>query len=190
MGSFYTNVTLRTEQQPNVVAMLRAAGREAYVSQPVNGCVVVYDRESEEDIEVLKKLAGTLSAKAKCAALAILIHDDDVLVYTLHQNGKLTDEYVSWPAFFDDSASESPEGGDAEALARAFGAEVNVDKIESALRESRAGDSEEGIVFEFERHDELVVALGIPSIAVSTGYNYIEQGELPEGMTEESFTRI
>lgn len=191
MGSFYTNVTLRTEQQPDVVAALRAAGRKALVSQPINGCVVVYDRESEDqDSKVLNKLAGTLSAKLKCAALAVLIHDDDLLVYALFQDGKLADEYVSWPALFDDSASESPEGGDAEVLARAFGAESNIDQIESVLRQTRAGNTEEGFVFEYERHEALVAALGAPTIAVSTGYNYIEQGELPEDTTEESFTRV
>jgi len=190
MGSFYTNITLRTEQQPKVVETLRAAGRKAYVSPPMNGCVVVYDHESEDQSKALNKLAGSLSAKLKCAALAVLIHDDDLLVYGLFQDGKLTDEYVSWPALFDDSASESPEGGDAEILARAFGAESKIDEIESVLRETRAGNRDEGIIFESERHGELVAALGIPTIAVSTGYNYIEQGELPEGTTEESFTRV
>jgi len=190
MGSFYTNITLRTEQQPKVVETLRAAGRKAYVSPPMNGCVVVYDHESEDQSKALNKLAGSLSAKLKCAALAVLIHDDDLLVYGLFQDGRLMDEYVSWPALFDDSASESPEGGDAEILARAFGAESKIDEIESVLRETRAGNRDEGIIFESERHGELVAALGIPTIAVSTGYNYIEQGELPEGTTEESFTRV
>jgi len=188
MGSFYTNVTLRTEQQPNVVAALK--GRQAYVSQPMNGCIVVYDRKSEEQSKDLNKLTGMLSAKLKCAALSVLIHDDDALFYALFQDGKLADEYVSWPALFDDSASESPEGGDAEVLARAFGAESNIDQIESVLRQTRAGNTEEGFVFEYERHEALVAALGIPTIAVSTGYNYIEQGELPEDTTEESFTRV
>ena len=190
MGSFYTNITLRTEQQPKVVETLRAAGRKAYVSPPMNGCVVVYDHESEDQSKALNKLAGSLSAKLKCAALAVLIHDDDLLIYGLFQDGRLMDEYVSWPALFDDSASESPEGGDAEILARAFGAESKIDEIESVLRETRAGNRDEGIIFESERHGELVAALGIPTIAVSTGYNYIEQGELPEGTTEESFTRV
>ncbi|MEX2154338.1 MAG: hypothetical protein WD825_13445 [Gemmatimonadaceae bacterium] len=82
MGSFSTNITLRTTQQISVTA-LRSAGREAYVSQPMNGCTVVYDREcDDQDIEVLKKLASSLSAKLKCAAPAVLIHDDDVLIYT------------------------------------------------------------------------------------------------------------
>lgn len=193
MGAFYTNITLHTTQQANVVEALRAAKREAYVSQPMNGCTVVYDRESEDqDIDVLNKVASTLSAKLRCAALAILVHDDDVLVYTLHENGELTDEYISWPAYFDDSGggSESPEGGDAETLARAFGADGNVDKVESALRVQRAGNTDDGFVFETERHEELAIALGLPALAVGAGYQYIEQGELPEGATEQSFTRV
>jgi len=58
------------------------------------------------------------------------------------------------------------------------------------LRQTRAGNRDEGFIFEYERHEALVAALGIPTIAVSTGFNYIEQGELPEDTTEASFTRV
>lgn len=192
MGSFYTNITLRTAQTASVVDALKSAKRQALVAEPQNDCTVVYDRECEDqDIEVLKKLAGSLSAKLKCAALALLIHDDDVLIYSLHENGKLVDEYVSWPAFADDSAgSDSPDGGDAELLCRAFGAEDQAADVEEVLRVERAGGGDEGFVFETERHQALVDALGLPGIAVSAGYNYVEQGELPEGTTESSFTRV
>jgi hypothetical protein len=193
MGSFYTNVTLRTTDEDRVAEALRANHREAYVARPQNGCVVVYDSETEDqDIDDLKALASALSEQLRCPALAVLVHDDDVLVYTLHEGGKVVDEYVSAPAYFDTAVAEtdSPEGGDATRLCRAFGADGKATTVDQILRTERAGGSGGGFIFETDRHQELVEALGIPEIAVSTGYNYIEEGELPDGTNEGSFTLI
>lgn len=192
MGNFYTNVTLRTADQPGVVAVLRTAQREALVSQPAKGYIVVFDRESEDqDIDVLKRLGALLSTKLRCATLAVLNHDDDVLAYWLHENGKLRDAYVSAPAFFDDSsASEEPDGGDAEALCRAFGAESSAARVKDILRTRRAGGSDQGYVFEVERHGALAATLGLPAISIASGYNYIDDGEFPEDTTEADFVRI
>jgi hypothetical protein len=189
MGSFYTSITLRTVEQTKVINALRAAHREAYVSPPENGCTVVYDRECEEqDIEELNLLAGSLSAKLRCPALGALVHDDDVLVLMLHENGKLTDEYNSAPRYFESGEFTEPEGGDAARLCRAFGT-ANVASVESALRTQRAGGGDQGFVFEMERHEALVEALGLPAVAV-TGYTYIEQGDVPEGTNLDSFVHI
>jgi hypothetical protein len=188
MGSFYTNITLRTTKQSSVVDALRSARRDAFVSEPVSGCTVVFDSECEDqDIEVLKSLASLLSSELRCPALSVLIHDDDVLIYVLHENGKLVDEYNSAPEYFNTADAGAPEGGNAQVLCRAFGAHGSVGKVDAALRVSR---SDEAFVFETERHEELVNALGLPAIAVSTGYNYIEQGELPEGADDSLFVRI
>jgi hypothetical protein len=161
VGSFYTNITLRTTQPTNVVDALRAAGREAYVSQPQNGGIVVYDRESEEQEHRKPERARKLAVReAPVSALAVLNHDDDALMCTLHENGKLVDEYNSAPGYFDTGDFGSPEGGG------------------------------EGFVFAVERHSELVTALGLPALAVGAGYNYIDEAEFPEGATEATFTRV
>jgi hypothetical protein len=190
MGSFYTNITLRTERHDDVVSLLRDEGREAFVSRAQRGCIVVYDRECEDqDIEVLKKLGGLLSAKLRCAALGILNHDDDVLIYMLHDNGKLVDEYNSSPAYFDSGPGEPPEGGDASRLGSAFGI-ASTGGIEEVLHMPNGAGSGEGYIFESERHQALAEALGAPGIAVQTGFNYIEEGELPEGADADTFTRV
>jgi hypothetical protein len=193
MGNFYTNVTLKTGDTTRVTEALRAADREAYISAPERGCIVVYDSQTEDqDVEALKTLATSLSRELRCAALSVLVHDDDVLVYLLHEGGKLLDEYTSAPSYFDSGAAESqsPEGGDASRLCRAFGADGKASTVEQVLRTERVGGSGGGFVFESDRHQELVAALGLPEVAVSTGFNYLEEGDFPEGTSEGSFTLV
>lgn len=190
MGSFYTNITLRTDRLDEVVSALREQGRDAFVSAPLNGSLVVFDRESEDqDTAVLRSLADSLSGKFRCAALAVLNHDDDVLMYSLHENGKLVDEYNSSPAYFDSGPGEEPSGGDASRLCRAFGV-ASVAGVEAILHGPNAAAGGDGYVFESERHHELVEALGTPTIAVQTGFNYIEEGELPDDVDADSLTRV
>jgi hypothetical protein len=188
VGSFYTNVTLRTADQKRVVDALRAARRQAIVSPPANSCTVVFDRESEDqDIDVLNELASSLSGRLGCPALAVLNHDDDVLIYTLHERGELVDDYNSSPAYFTDGPGAEPEGGDAERLCHAFGADGKREDVERVLRAPWGAD---GFTFELERHEALVSALGLPAMAVATGYNYLDQGEFPEGATSSDYVRI
>jgi hypothetical protein len=184
MGSFYTNITLRTTNQSRVLDVLSSAGRTAFISQPQSGCIVVYDSDTEDqDVDALRDLGDSLSAKLSCAALAVLVHDDDLLLYSLHEGGKVVDEYASASL---DETGDAPEGGDATRLCRAFGA-TGTAHVETILRTDRAGGSGGGYVFETERHEDLVNALGLSPLAVATGFNYLEQGELPEGATPGSF---
>ena len=88
MGSSYTNVTVRHERVEDVVAALRSRGRSAFVSPPERGCVVVFDAVTEEqDAAELEWLALQLSKRLGCAALAVLVHDDDLLYYVLFESG-------------------------------------------------------------------------------------------------------
>jgi hypothetical protein len=187
MGSFYTNITLRTADQKQVVDALNGAGRTAFVSQPERGCIVVYDSDTEDqDNDVLRELGDTLSAALRCPALAVLIHDDDLLWYTLHENGRVVDEYASASL---DEIDAPPAGGDAARLCRAFGA-TDVANVETILRTDRAGGSAGGYVFETERHEDLVKALGLPLFAIATGFTYLDEGELPEGATPGTFVSV
>lgn len=190
MGNFYTNITLRTERHDDVVAALRDLEREAYVSPADKGCVVVFDQETEDqDFEGLKKLAGALSSALRCPALAVLVHDDDILMYSLHEDGKQRDEYNSSPSYFEGGPGAEPEGGDPAVLCRAFGV-ASISGVEEVLHTPRAAGDDDGYVFEHERHEALVEALRIPAFAVACGFNYLEEGECPDGTTPESFTRV
>ena len=100
MGNFYTNYTLRGPGQREVAAFLD--GRAAMVTPEREGCVVVFDKNSEEqDQHAIGDLGSRLSRWFNCVVLAIQNHDDDILWYQLFLNGKLADEYDSTPGFFD-----------------------------------------------------------------------------------------
>jgi hypothetical protein len=187
MGSFYTNLTVRGPAPEAVAAELK--GRSALVSPPMNGSVVVFDEESEkQNPKVLSKLASRLSSRFSCPVLAVLNHDDDVLWFQLHHAGKLLDEYDSYPGFSDgDNSNTQPRGGNARALCDAFGSS-NYAEVERVLRKTSLDD--DGYTFAVERHDELARALNLPSFGVGAGFNYIEEGELPDGLDLTDLLRV
>jgi hypothetical protein len=142
MGNFYVNYTLHGPDQQAAAAVL--AGRASIVSPSQNGCVVVFDEESEEqNQEVIAELASRLSGRLKCPLLAVLNHDDDILKYQLFLNGDLMDDYDSTPGYFagaeeDDDESppvDAPQGGNAKLLCETFGVNA-VSEVECILRKS------------------------------------------------------
>lgn len=183
MGNFYTNYTLRGPSQESVAAAL--AGRSAIVTPAQDGCVVVFDEESDEqNPEVIAELASRLSGAFHCPLLAVLNHDDDIFWYQLYLNGELVNEYNSSPDYFDSAAEEAspPEGGDAQKLCIAFGA-TTVAKVKKILGKSSFDD--DGYTFAVERHADLADALGIPSYSVGAGFCHVSDWELPEGLDEK-----
>jgi hypothetical protein len=186
MGNFYTNYTLRGPSQQAVAKAL--GGRSAIVTPAQDGCVVVFDEQSDEQNEaVITELASSLSRQFACPVLAVLNHDDDIFWYQLYLAGELADEYDSSPGYFDPSAEPSaPAGGDAQKLCSAFGAD-DVAEVESVLRKSSFHEG--GYTFAVERHTDLARALGIPSFGVGAGFRYVAHGELPEGLTDDDLTR-
>jgi len=180
MGNFYTNYTLRGPSQQSVAGAL--AGRSAIVTPAQDGCVVVFDEESDQqNQEIITELASRLSGQFRCPLLAVLNHDDDILWYQLYLSGELVDEYNSAPGYFEtedeEAAMAGPEGGDAERLCAAFGSNA-IAEVEAILR--KPGADADGYVFAVERHGDLAAALGIPSFGVGAGFGTISSGELPE----------
>ena len=163
------------------------SGRQAIVSPTDQNCVVVFDEESDsQSPSVVEALGKSLSSELGCTVLTIVNHDDSILIYQLIQNGEVIDEYDSCPGYFDFSAAEieGPSGGDAAKLCKAFG----VDRREQIERVLRGGIDD--YVFAFERHDQLIDALGISKFGVGTGFASFEDGELPDGLALNEVTRV
>src|SRR5918998_758933 len=158
MGSFYANLTLRTDDATAVARALSELGRDAYVAPAESGAVVVFDRLAEEGPREVAQLAARLTRRFGCAGLAVIVADDDVLWYALHQRGDAVDEYDSCPGY-GTRAEKAPSGGDARRLCAAFGALGREEAVRAILHEGAP-------TFETARHQALVEALGLPLTAV------------------------
>jgi hypothetical protein len=186
MGNFYTNYVLRGPSQQSVADEL--TGRRSTVTPAQNGCVVVFDAQSDEqDMKQIAELAARLSRRFSCPVLALLNHDDDVFWYQLYENGEKSDEYDSSPGYFDPSAEPSaPNGGNAQKLCSAFGA-TDATGVERILRQSSY--DENSYTFAVQRHADLFRSLGLPEFGVGISYASLERGEYPEGLTSENLMR-
>ena len=185
MGSSYTNVTLRGPTRDAVLRDLAEHGLTAYVSAAERDAVVVYERGAEqEDPGMLFEFAAGLSERLGGAALAVMNHDDGVLLYLLFQSGTCVDAYNSTPDYFGEAADDEDRGGDAAVLAAAFGAADRAAPLAAALA---AGTDEGGFAFESDRHARIVELLALPRCAVGTGFTYLEAGEYPSGYGAPDF---
>lgn len=177
---------MRGPGQEAVAAAL--AGRSALVTSAHEGCVVVFDEESDEqNHEIIAELASRLSGQFQCPLLTVMNHDDSILWYQLYRSGELVDEYNSAPGYFEtedeEAASAGPEGGDAGKLCTAFGSKA-IGEVEEILRKPGAADG--GYVFEIERHMDLANALGIPEFGAG-GFQQISEDALPGGLSEDGW---
>lgn len=190
MGNFYTNITIVGPSQDEILNKLNELGRIAYVSPTIENFTTIYDAECEDqNPDVLAKLSEEISKQFNCVCFGVLNHDDDFLVYQLHENGKLVDGYNSSPDYFNPEAEDlsPPQGGNASILCKALNANSNTDVVESILKSSEnEGDT---YVFAIERHEALAKALNLPLLSVGSGFMYISRGEEPDGTLLEELRK-
>jgi hypothetical protein len=82
---------------------------------------------------------------------------------------------------WDDSAG-SDRGGDAATLCKLFG----VPQAEAAVKKILY---DEEYTFALDRHAALVSELRLPEWTVGGGFTYIEQDEIPEGLSLDTLVR-
>ena len=183
MGTSLSNITLRGVKAPRVAGRLRDRKRSAAVSAEVHGCTIVCDREcDEQDPEVLAKLGAELSKDLRCVALAVMVHDSDVLILMLFEHGRLLMDYNSAPAYFENVDPQPPSGADGAALCRAFGSS-RVMEVQTLLTRWSDPDDEGGgdsdadeLVFEEMRLAGLAALLGIPEVVAQVSYSFLQEG--------------
>jgi len=182
MGAFYVNYTVKGADKKSVVCAL--ASRKAFVSPERNGCVVVFDEESDkQDQGVIAKVASHLSATLRTTVLAVLNHDSDILWYQLYKGGSLIDQYNSTPDYWSAKSEPSPpEGGDAKELCGVFNC-GDIAEVERILRMSWREYPDAG-----KRHADLSRVLNLPDFAVGYGFRAVAQGYLPEDLSAEALT--
>lgn len=186
MGNFYVNYTLHGVTQTAVAAAL--SGRRCFVTPAIHDSIIAFDEESDgQDQQVISSLAAELSRKLRCPVLAVLNHDDDILWFQLFHSGDLQDQYDSAPGYFDPNAEPAaPSGGDVTKLCEAFPS-ASAPEVEQVLRKSSFDD--DGYAFAFQRHGDLVTALGTSPFAVGVSYASFANGELPDGLSASDVVR-
>jgi hypothetical protein len=192
MGNWYTNICVKGAGQAEVVEALDELGRRAYVTPEMGGWIVIYDQESDKfDLNELESLALTLSARLSCTALASFNADDDILWLGIYEGGKQTARYASEKKQFEDGGEFPLIPEVAEALCRIFEAGEKNQQVRRILGRrhgilgllSTFTQLRLAYIVEVIRHGDLAEALGIPMASVGLGYEYINRGETPEGLS-------
>jgi hypothetical protein len=118
MGSFLTNLQVRSDALDALVAALRAdAGargmdelapdaasvdRHVVVLPPLNGWITIYDEATEsQDTDALDALARLATKATSALGFTALVHDSDVLDLRLYRDGAPVDHKNTDPGYFE-----------------------------------------------------------------------------------------
>jgi hypothetical protein len=195
MGLFYTNIILYKVQRENIIDFLNWENRVSYLSPTISDCTVIYDQGTEDqDTDVLRELTEKVTRKLKCRGLASLVHDSDLYLYWLYDNGKLIDTYNSLPGYFDDEEQPIPKGGNAKKLCSAFDKTESLLEVRDIFERVKEGNLSEDWSEEFiqgeDIHGALVKALGLAPFGAYIGYYTIDNKVLSEGFDIKDFIKL
>ena len=176
MADSYANVTIRHDDAMTVANAVAQMHRFNVISPVDQGSVVVFDRESDVNGELIVDFARIISKDLESTAMAVLNHQDSVLLYWLFDSGKELDTYVSHPTFFGEPMDR---GGDAITLGNAWSRHDRVEQLTEILH----GDvnATDRLKSETLRHADLVGALGISHWAAGFGYTRLANDDFPDG---------
>ena len=140
--------------------------------------MVVYDEDSEFNMEELSNLSLQISKDFYCVTFSIVIYDESWFAYDLYKNGNLRDEYCS------SGEDLFPEGGDAQKLCTILDAKRSSNRVRAILREPT---TEQVYLYASQRHKKLVKELGLSiwSTDIIGGYRDIQEEEIDAVVFDE-----
>jgi hypothetical protein len=179
MGAFFTNYHVRkADAAACAKALATLISSRALVTDSKNGWTTVYDERSDsQDIEILRGLAKGLSSKLKTVVTAMMVHDSDIFVYLIYENGELIDQFDSKPDYFGpvSEAQKKEWRGD-------FAKLLPYAKKKSSIQDFKRV-AEKAHVFEERRAGEFAELLGIEPSRAQNGFKYLLE-------TEHKFTLV
>jgi hypothetical protein len=103
MGAFVANFHVRASDSTAVRKQVADCGAQNYrVTDPRRGWITIYEmRASEQDEQWIKSLARELSSGLNTACVAFLLHESEIACYWLCDQGRLIDEFNSFPDYFE-----------------------------------------------------------------------------------------
>src|SRR5262249_54774873 len=137
MGASFTNYQARTTDADGCAkALVGIIKARALLTEAKKSWITIYDEKSEsQDLAELQRVAKALSAKLATEVFAFLLHDSDVFIYLLYQNGRLIDQFNSNPDYFGPvtAAERRKWAGHFEKLTRFARAKTSADAIARTL---------------------------------------------------------
>jgi hypothetical protein len=173
MGSFITNLHVRGADRSAVIAALRSLDAvPAYVrDSPETAWTSIYPEAAGQDEAVLPEMARALSKALQRPVVAFIVHDSDILLYWLCDDGEQLDRYNSAPGYFtDEDEATPPEGGNPDALTVYCLPGASPDRLLRLLHT-------EEFLFAEHRLMELAKILGIPDRPANDSYHYLVEGQ-------------
>lgn len=198
MGAFFTSVQVRAADTGVLMEALRAeavaagmvesaaderSDREIVIAPPADGWVTIYDQATEQqDLHKLAALAALAARTARSHAVAILLHDSDVLeLHLFDPDGAQVDRMNSAPGYFGraSAADRANAAGHAERWQPVLAEGCAARDLEKAWRGKRA----EQIL-----HDTARV-VGLPHGRAETSQRYLTRYAIDPTWTRLRFRR-
>jgi hypothetical protein len=201
MGAFYTNVCFKGPSQAQLADYLAERNRGAFVAATVDGMTLVYDQHSDsQDTEVILDFASKISRDFACPALSVLLHDSDIFIFWLHDQGELAWSYNSRPGYFGPQDHAIARQVDRRVLERVWGPPKDafglwwclmepplLRRVRTSLgfalaalplpRGAKLALMDWGSPFEEDVHKGFVEAMGLPEHSLYWGYNTLKEAK-------------
>jgi hypothetical protein len=172
MGGFYGSIQVRSSKRDAVlraVEALAAGSQRRFSCGPMlSGWIGVYpDHAGQSSGD-----ADAIAARLLGDVFYLCVHDDDVFWYRFYQAGRLVDEYMSTPGYFDEAQREEQSRlvGHPEQYASLLDG-----RAEATRRLLRRRGDRERATFESERLAAFAKLLGISNAV--TSYEVLTEGE-------------
>lgn len=143
MGTFITNLHVRERNADIVVQAVQSLGATpAFTIESGPMWTSVYPKPTEsQDRHLLTGIGSRLSLSLHRPVLAFLVHDSDVFLYWLFDNGQELDHYDSAPGYFEGKQSE-PEGGNVHVLLPYCVKDTSAEQLKQILYEKKVKPKE------------------------------------------------
>jgi WD40 repeat protein len=183
VGAFFESIHVRTENSDVVQKALDQVAKEAdckfLLGPALNGWISVFPNASRQNDQISVEIAKRLSDDI----FHLIVHDDDIFSYDFYRDGRLIDQYNSWPDSFEEVSEEEKQQcqGRPELFQDLLHQPKTLGKLKTLLAAGK-------FTFESERMAQFVGLLGLQNALSS--YEYLWAGERDEIKGWKQFVHI
>ncbi len=173
MGAFFTNYHVRTSDKVACIKALKGIIRSrAMISESADGWVTAYDETSEsQELDELRRVGKAISSKLKTAVFCFMVHDSDIFVYLLYENGRFVDQFDSRPDYFGPATDQHRQewAGHFDKLLKFTKPKTEADQIAKVLKEPQ--------IVEEVRAVQFAALFGIDQQRAREGFRYAKEAK-------------